>query len=76
MKVICKRTYFYTNHQQETKCLFEKNKHYLIKEEDELIVTLICEENRPYSLSKNNFNKFFETIEDSRQKKINEILNR
>ena len=83
MKVLCKRTYF-TKYPVSNKkeLLFEKNKSYNILDYYKMLnkLFLIIETGNKninvWSLTETDFNKYFISIDELRDNKINEILKR
>jgi putative ribosome biogenesis GTPase RsgA len=75
MKVLCKRTYFYSDLNSTNVPIFEKDKYYDCLDKSESFCE-IKTENGNIIFNKKNFEKYFIMIDEIRDTKINEILNR
>jgi uncharacterized membrane protein len=73
MKVLCKRTYF--THENNLP-VFEKDKYYSIIEKNDYSISIKNNKGVVVFLNANTFNRYFIDINELRDKKINEILNR
>lgn len=79
-KIFCKRTYFKNKQDFSPECLFIKNKIYKCRypfDYEKIFDTVIIiesENNIWYHINKKNFIKYFKTIEDMRDRKIDIIL--
>ena len=73
MKVMCKRTYFVPDIKVP---LFEKNKYYEVLDKGSAFLEIKQKNGESVLFNKKNFDKFFIDIDELRDNKINEILNR
>lgn len=73
MKVLCKRTYF--THESNLP-VFEKDKYYSIIEKNDYSISIKNNKGVVVFLNTNTFNRYFIDINELRDNKINEILNR
>lgn len=73
MKVMCKRTYFVPDIKDP---LFEKHKYYEVLDKGDFYLEIKQKNGESVLFNKKNFDKFFIDINELRDNKINEILNR
>ena len=73
MKAMCKRTYFVPDIKEP---IFKKNKYYEVLDKGDFFLEIKQKNGESVLFNKKNFDKFFVDIDELRDNKINEILNR